>query len=263
MKMINASQKSADESALLPKQREILYFIKAYILENSYAPSVRDICAAVGVPSTSTIHKHLLVIEESGFIRRNKAIPRAMVLLQDGVETPQSTKPLDEPSKPITGHSERPFFPSNLSKLPVVDFERLQDVYLNENQASSDSEANVLGKASSSQLSFLSDDDDSNSWYIPDYALTGSESFITEMPDDSMINRQISPGDRLIARRQDFAATGDLIICAVSGETFVRVFYKGLRQVRLQAENDFIDAIQIDNEKLKVIGVVVGFVRML
>lgn len=52
------------------KQQEILEFIKNEILNKGYPPSVRDICEAVHLKSTSSVHSHLETLEKNGYIRQ-------------------------------------------------------------------------------------------------------------------------------------------------------------------------------------------------
>ena len=63
------------------KQQEILSFLKSEIRSKGYPPSVREICAAVGLRSTSTVHGHLKRLEEKGFVRRDPTKPRAIEIL--------------------------------------------------------------------------------------------------------------------------------------------------------------------------------------
>ena len=65
------------------KQREILEYIKAQILEKGYPPAVREICEAVNLKSTSSVHSHLETLEKNGFIRRDPTKPRAIEILDD------------------------------------------------------------------------------------------------------------------------------------------------------------------------------------
>lgn len=65
------------------KQREILEFIKSEILEKGYPPAVREICEAVHLKSTSSVHSHLETLERNGFIRRDPTKPRAIEILDD------------------------------------------------------------------------------------------------------------------------------------------------------------------------------------
>ena len=74
-------------------QQRILDFIKAEIEDKGYPPSVREICAAVGLRSTSTVHAHLNHLEEKGLIRRDSTKPRALEVL-DGTQARGRSVPL-------------------------------------------------------------------------------------------------------------------------------------------------------------------------
>lgn len=65
------------------KQVEILHYMKSQISEKGYPPSVREICEAVGLRSTSTVHGHLAKLEDRGYIRRDATKPRAIEILND------------------------------------------------------------------------------------------------------------------------------------------------------------------------------------
>ena len=65
------------------KQSEILEYIKAQILNKGYPPSVRDICQAVDLKSTSSVHAHLETLEKNGYIRRDPTKPRAIEIIDD------------------------------------------------------------------------------------------------------------------------------------------------------------------------------------
>ena len=65
------------------KQIEILHYMKSQINEKGYPPSVREICEAVSLRSTSTVHGHLAKLEEKGYIRRDATKPRAIEILTD------------------------------------------------------------------------------------------------------------------------------------------------------------------------------------
>lgn len=65
------------------KQMQILEFIKREILEKGYPPSVREICKAVGLKSTSTVHGHLERLEKKGLIRRDATKPRAIEIIEE------------------------------------------------------------------------------------------------------------------------------------------------------------------------------------
>lgn len=65
------------------KQQEILEYIKSQILERGFPPAVRDICEAVHLKSTSSVHSHLETLEKNGYIRRDPTKPRAIEILDD------------------------------------------------------------------------------------------------------------------------------------------------------------------------------------
>lgn len=65
------------------KQSEILEYIKAQILERGYPPAVREICEAVSLKSTSSVHSHLETLEKNGYIRRDPTKPRAIEIMDE------------------------------------------------------------------------------------------------------------------------------------------------------------------------------------
>jgi len=65
------------------KQREILEYIKKEILNRGYPPAVREICEAVDLKSTSSVHSHLETLEKNGYIRRDPTKPRAIEIIDD------------------------------------------------------------------------------------------------------------------------------------------------------------------------------------
>ena len=68
---------------ITPKQQEILDFLKKEILTKGYPPAVREICEAVHLKSTSSVHSHLETLEKNGYIRRDPTKPRAIEIMDD------------------------------------------------------------------------------------------------------------------------------------------------------------------------------------
>ena len=68
---------------ITPKQQEILDFIKQEIISRGYPPAVREICEAVSLKSTSSVHSHLETLEKNGYIRRDPTKPRAIDIVDD------------------------------------------------------------------------------------------------------------------------------------------------------------------------------------
>ena len=71
------------QGKISPKQQEILEYIKEQILTRGFPPAVRDICEAVHLKSTSSVHSHLETLEKNGYIRRDPTKPRAIEVLDD------------------------------------------------------------------------------------------------------------------------------------------------------------------------------------
>ena len=71
------------QGKITEKQSQILEYIKAEILGKGYPPSVRDICQAVNLKSTSSVHSHLETLEKNGYIRRDPTKPRTIEILDD------------------------------------------------------------------------------------------------------------------------------------------------------------------------------------
>ncbi len=66
------------------KQKEILEYLKSQIINRGYPPAVREICEAVKLKSTSSVHSHLETLEKNGYIRRDPSKPRAIEIIDDG-----------------------------------------------------------------------------------------------------------------------------------------------------------------------------------
>ena len=68
------------------KQQEILEYIKESILQKGYPPAVREICEAVHLSSTSSVHSHLETLEKNGYIRRDPTKPRTIEICDDSFQ---------------------------------------------------------------------------------------------------------------------------------------------------------------------------------
>lgn len=76
--------------SITKKQQEILDYIKGEIINRGYPPTVRDICNAVNLKSTSSVHSHLETLEREGYIIRDKTKPRAIEIVDDSFNTARS-----------------------------------------------------------------------------------------------------------------------------------------------------------------------------
>src|SRR5690625_3842862 len=72
---------------LSKRQQMIIDYIKEEVSEKGYPPSVREIAKAVGLASSSTVHGHLLRLENKGYIRRDPTKPRAIEVLDKSIDS--------------------------------------------------------------------------------------------------------------------------------------------------------------------------------
>jgi len=99
------------------KQRLIYEFIKSQLKEKGYPPSVREICSAVGLRSTSTVHAHLQKLEKKGLIRRDPTKPRAIEILDDA-------------EKPDREMLQIPIIGTVTAGAPVLAVENIEDTFV-------------------------------------------------------------------------------------------------------------------------------------
>ena len=97
------------------KQKEIYNFLVKYTTEKGYPPSVREICSAVSLKSTSTVHGHLKRLEKKGFIYRDPTKPRALEILE-----------LNNSKKEIL---DIPIVGNVTAGLPILATENIEDTF--------------------------------------------------------------------------------------------------------------------------------------
>lgn len=97
------------------KQLDILNFIKKQVSEKGYPPSVREICAGVGLSSTSTVHGHLERMEKKGLIKRDKTKTRAIEIIEDSFNKKEML------NIPLIG--------TVTAGVPILAFENIEDMF--------------------------------------------------------------------------------------------------------------------------------------
>ena len=99
---------------ITPKQEEILNFIKQHILSKNYPPSVREICEAVNLKSTSSVHAHLATLEKNGYISRDQSKTRAIEIVDDDFG-------FNLPDRELVNVPIRDYFPIPADMLPNTE----------------------------------------------------------------------------------------------------------------------------------------------
>ena len=209
------------------RQQQIYDFIRSYQTEKGYPPSVREMAAAVGLSSPSTVHAHLSALEAHGLIKRDKTKPRALeVFEQEG--NPDNNLDISQES-------------------PVPEMRGVVSLTL-------------VGRVAAG-MPILAEQNIEDTFTIPTEIASDSSSFILEVHGNSMINVGIYNGDYIIVREQPSAMNGDIVVAMIDGSATVKTFYKERGRVRLQPENDAMEPIFADNPT--ILGKVVALMRRL
>ena len=203
------------------RHQQIYDFIRSYQKEKGYPPSVREMAAAVGLSSPSTVHAHLSALEDHGLIKRDATKPRALeVFNADG----SSVKLAEVTETPSRGTISLPLVGRVAAGMPILAEQNVEDTFT-----------------------------------LPTEIATDSSSFVLEVHGDSMINAGIFNGDYIIVREQKSAMNGEIIVAMIDGEATVKTFYRENGRVRLQPENDAMEPIYADNPT--ILGKVVALMR--
>lgn len=197
---------------ITPKQKEILEYIKSQIINRGYPPAVREICEAVKLKSTSSVHSHLETLEKNGYIRRDPTKPRAIEIVDDGF---------------------------NLARREIINIP-------------------IVGTVTAGQPILAVENIEG---YFPLLAedLPNNEMFMLNVRGESMINRGIYDGDKVLVEKRPTAANGDMVVALIEDSATVKTFYKEKGHYRLQPENDTMEPILLD--EVQILGKVIGLFR--
>ena len=203
------------------KEDQLYEFIKNYKNNNGFPPTIREMCKAVKVSSTSTIFYYLNKLENSNKIKKNPNKNRALEIVED--ETQQIAN--------ITTIAENE---SNLTRIPV------------------------LGTVTCGEP-ILAVQTNEEYFMVSPTLFKGDNLFMLTATGDSMINAGIYDGDKIVLRQQSNADNGDIVAALVEDSATIKRFFKENGHYRLQPENDSMEPIIVDN--VTIIGKVVGLVR--
>ena len=207
------------------KQREILEFIKSEILQRGYPPAVREICEAVHLKSTSSVHSHLETLEKNGYIRRDPTKPRAIEIMDDDFQSVR------------LGSAE------NISNVISTEMVNIP----------------IVGTVAAGQP-ILAQENIESYFPMPVHMVPNAETFVLKVKGDSMINVGIYDGDSIFVEKCETARNGDMVVALVEDSATVKTFYKENGHYRLQPENDSMDPIIVD--ECQVLGKVFGVFRL-
>ena len=232
---------------LTKKQEEIYEYIKDCVQKRNYPPSVRDICAKVGLKSTSSVFTYLNDLEKLGLIRKDPAHPRAIEILnREGLSLERKQ---NEEQNNDSGTID-----SSIEKTTPDEDTVSTEAYGEEMAA-----LPIVGTVAAGTPIFAEENITGNIPF-PVNLLPNQESFILKVKGDSMINIGIFHGDYLIVAKQNTCAQGEVVVALVEDRATVKRFYKENGHIRLQPENDAMDPIIV--EDCTILGKAVGLIRL-
>ena len=206
------------------RQQQIYEFICSYTSEHGYPPSVREIGAAVGLASPSTVHMHLKALETAGLISRDPKKPRT-------IEVVASEDVPGRRGGVVDVHED---VDRNTISLPLV------------------------GRVAAG-VPILAEQNVEESLTLPTSIVGDSSSFILRVHGESMINAGILDGDYIVVREQHDAHDGERVVALIDDSATVKTFYREKGRIRLQPENDTMEPIYVENPT--ILGRVTALIR--
>lgn len=206
------------------REKAILDYMKKEIAIKGYPPTVREICSALGIKSTSTVHKDLANLEKKGYVVKDPAKPRAIMLSSHEY----NSEILDRP--PVS---------DNIVEIPVV------------------------GRVAAG-TPILAEENVEDFFQLPARFVNGNDNFMLRVRGDSMIEAGILDGDYILVENRNVARNGEIVVAMVDGfesEATVKTFYKEDGHIRLQPENSSMSPIIVSD--VKILGKVKGVFRYL
>ena len=208
------------------KQEVILEYLKKEILERGYPPSVREICEAVHLKSTSSVHAHLEALEKNGYIKKDATKPRAIEILDEEFQAQRIRR--------ISG-TENP--QPELASIPVI------------------------GQVAAGQP-LLAVEQIESYFPFPVDKLPNNPTFLLRVKGESMVNAGILDGDYVLVEQKENAGNGEMVVALVEDSATVKTFYREDGYYRLQPQHDYMDPIIVKGD-LKILGKVLGVLRFM
>lgn len=233
--------------ALTQRQREILDFISASIVERGFPPTLREIGEHFSIRSTNGVNDHLKALEKKGHLRREDLKSRAMRPVNpDGGEV----VPLH------SGPASSGQWPRHTGNVEVPSFATDEDMC----------EVPILGRVAAGQP-ILAVEQATDTVRIDRVLIGGHrEVFGLRIVGESMIEDGIFDGDYVFVKKTPSASPGDIVVAMIEGEATVKRYYPEGDRIRFQPANSNMSPIivrRIDFKSVDIIGIVVGVYRKL
>ena len=217
-----------DSNGLNKRERDILKFIQKEIITKGFAPSVREICKAVGLNSTATVQGYLKNLEERGYVKKENQKGRTIRLLKN--------------------------FKGENVVSDALGVSATKEYYSNKEMVN----VPLVGKITAGQP-ILAVENITDTFPIPIDFIGNSESFMLTVRGESMIEAGILDGDYILVKKTNSAENGQIVVALIDDEATVKTFYKEKGHIRLQPENSTMDPIIVPD--CKILGKVCGVFR--
>ena len=209
---------------LTVRQKSILDFLKVYLNEMGYPPTIREIGEAVGLKSTSTVHSYLNKLEKLGYIKRDATKPRAIDIIE---------KDIEDQTEGIDG------FHQEMIELPV------------------------FGQVKKGQSFFCKDNIESYI-PLPANLVLGANNFIFKVQDSKMKGSGLLEGDYVVVDKVHKAKDNDIVLVRNRGEVYIRRYFKADdTYIRLEAEDAITPIHTVNEENITIYGIVRGNFRII
>ncbi|NLW51801.1 MAG: transcriptional repressor LexA [Tissierellia bacterium] len=194
-------------STLNKRQQDIYEYLLHFKNENQYCPSVREICHALEIKSTSTVHKDLNKLEDLGYIRKTNNHSRAIEIIVKEESTSKEKE-------------------NNIFDIPKEDTIDIP----------------IVGRVAAGEPIFAEENIEFT-FPIPAYYANKGDLFMLKVKGESMIEAGILDGDLVLVRKQNYCDNGDTVVALIEDGATVKTFRKENGVVKLIPQNSSMSPI--------------------
>lgn len=219
---------------LKEREQKILDYMKTEIKTKGYPPTVREICAALDIKSTSTVHKDIESLVRQGCLKKDPSKPRALMVVDPNERFGHT------PAASGSSDADAPFGDpafDNVVEIPVV------------------------GRVAAG-TPIRAEENIEGTFPIPAAYAPRGESYMLRVHGESMIEVGIMDGDLILVQQSETADNGEIVVAMIDGfenEATVKTFYKEADHIRLQPANSAMSPILVKDAR--IVGKVKGVFR--
>ena len=214
-------------AALKEREQRILNYMKEEIKTKGYPPTVREICTALDIKSTSTAHKDIENLVKHGYLVKDPSKPRALMVVD-----PEGQANNSKANSNINMHERE----------DIIDIP-------------------VIGRVAAG-TPILAEQNIEDTFPVPARYAGAGTNYMLRVRGESMIEAGIMDGDLILVQQADNAYNGEIVVAMIDGfesEATVKTFYKENDYIRLQPENSSMSPIIVKD--VKILGKVKGVFR--